>query len=237
MANLVIVIPVYNESEIIETVIKDWYDTLAFLKIDSYVIKVYNDGSTDETLSKLRLLERNYNGIVEVVDKPNSGHGPTILKGYKDSTDCDWIFQVDSDNEIPARYFEKFWELRNDYDLILGNRTKRGASFFRSLMTLIAKITIFILYGGGIKDVNIPYRLMRQSMFKDYFNEIPSKTFTPNIILSGIATRDKLRMLTLNVESQYRTTGESTLNKNIPKLVRICIVCIKEIIAFSLKKI
>ena len=39
-----------------------------------------------------------------VVDvKPNSGHGPTILRGYRRGVvTADWVFQTDSDDEMPA---------------------------------------------------------------------------------------------------------------------------------------
>jgi len=80
---LIIVIPVYNEAQIIQTVIKDWATTLRDLKID-FELRAYNDGSTDATSEKLHEIAPTYRAL-PVIDKPNSGHGPTILKGYRDA--------------------------------------------------------------------------------------------------------------------------------------------------------
>lgn len=237
MVKLTIVIPVYNESEIIETVIKDWAETLHLLNIDSYKINIYNDGSTDTTLQKLNSLAHLYKDVVKVVDKPNSGHGPTILQGYRESVKSEWVFQVDSDNEISPLYFKEFWEKRNDYDLIIGTRKGRGNSTIRRLMTFVAHRTVCLFYGKGIKDVNIPYRLMRQEAFGKYFQSIPSNTFTPNIILSGIAVKNKLKLMIVDVESTYRATGISTLDSNIFKLMKISFQSFKEVITFAHKVI
>ena len=51
MIELAVVIPVYNEREIIAEVIKDWNNVLEPLSI-SYSLNLYNDGSKDDTLEK-----------------------------------------------------------------------------------------------------------------------------------------------------------------------------------------
>ena len=80
------------------------------LKIDFELI-VYNDGSSDNTLDELERAKLKYKEI-KIVDK-NSGHGPTILKGYQDSN-AKWIFQMDSDNEIKVKDFDKLWLFKDN---------------------------------------------------------------------------------------------------------------------------
>ena len=36
--------------------------------------------------------------------KTNSGHGPTILLGYRENSDCAWVFQMDSDDEMGPEF-------------------------------------------------------------------------------------------------------------------------------------
>ena len=133
---LTVVIPVYNEEEIIQEVVNDWVSTLTKMQIE-YDINIYNDGSKDNTLAKLTELGRN-NKSVKVIDKKNSGHGPTILRGYK-QCDTEWVFQVDSDNEMRSEHFSKIWGLRQDYDLILGRRENRISPFSRKIVSFISK--------------------------------------------------------------------------------------------------
>ena len=210
MLDLTVIIPVYNEEEIIQEVIKTWLSVLKDLSIN-FEIKVFNDGSTDDTLSKLKEIERDDRRLT-IIDKPNSGHGPTILKGYK-SVDSKWIFQVDSDNEMSPDFFSKLWKNKDNLDLIIGLRKNRRSPFTRKLITLVAQLIIKIFYGWGIKDTNAPYRLYRTDKFRSVFKIIPSDIFAPNVILSGYAVKKKLRILEIPVNFKQRTTGSVSIRR------------------------
>ncbi len=205
-----VIIPVYNEEEIIDFVIESWIKTLRKSQIN-FVINVYNDGSNDNTLGKLLNLSKKYSEI-NAIDKPNTGHGPTILKGYKEAN-SEWIFQVDSDNEIEARYFNILWENKKKYDFILGRRENRNNPFSRKIISFISRITIWLLYGRGIYDVNSPYRLFKKKKLSKEIIEIPDNTFAPNVIISGIVCNKKLKVLEIPIPSQGRKTGETSIKK------------------------
>ena len=181
---LIVVLPVYNEAEIIQTVIKDWATTLRALNID-FELRAYNDGSKDATLVKLQEIATSYQELT-IIDKPNSGHGPTILKGYQDA-DATYIFQVDSDNEMKAEYFEALWKERANYDFIIGRREfSFKVPFPRRVVSFMAKKAVHFFYGQGISDVNAPYRLMRKDKFSAIYTAIPADTFAPNLSLIHI---------------------------------------------------
>ena len=59
MPELTVVMPVYNEEEIISFVIQDWIKELRELKID-FILRVYNDGSKDNTLQFLNQEDKKY---------------------------------------------------------------------------------------------------------------------------------------------------------------------------------
>ena len=225
--DLTVVIPVYNEEEIVQDVINSWLTTLRSLEIN-FVIKAYNDGSKDSTLLKLKELSNN-NFELKIFDKPNSGHGPTILRGYRDSY-SKWIFQVDSDNEMDAIHFKELWEIRNDYDLIVGKRVQRVSSISRHIITLVARLTNKILYGSGIVDVNSPYRLYRREKFIDAFQKIPIDTFAPNVILSGYAVKKTFKIAEIPAPCKSRKTGEVSIKKL--KLLKVALLSLKQTISF-----
>lgn len=211
MTNLKIIIPVYNEEGAISDVINDWTQTLKSLNID-FEIHAFNDGSKDNTLTILNQLADTNQHLV-VIDKPNSGHGPTILKGYKENLDAQWLFQVDSDNELKANEFEKFWKARHDFDFLIGKRVHRDSPLPRVITTLISRWIVGFFYGNRVKDVNSPFRLMRTSKFHDDILNIPDDTFAPNLIVSGIANRRKLRIKQFEVIHHNRETGEVSIKK------------------------
>ena len=107
MNDVAVVMPVYNEAECICDVLDDWTKELDRLAI-TYRLIVLNDGSKDNTAEVL--LKYSDNPHIQIINKKNSGHGPTILQGYGIAVqDAHWVFQVDSDNEIKAEQFKKLW--------------------------------------------------------------------------------------------------------------------------------
>jgi glycosyltransferase involved in cell wall biosynthesis len=207
---LTVVIPVYNEEEIIEKVVSDWHEKLESLKID-FEIHAYNDGSKDNTLAKLIEAANKYPRL-KVFNKKNTGHGPTILIGYKNA-ESDWIFQIDSDNEMDSKYFEQIWNEKDNYDFLVGSRAERVSPLPRKIITLFSRLIVKIFYGNGVNDVNSPYRLYRASAFKNAFDLIPENTFAPNVILSGYAALKKLRIYETPIPCKLRQTGEVSIKK------------------------
>tara|TARA_R110000787_G_scaffold184181_5_gene296063 strand:+ start:9447 stop:10169 length:723 start_codon:yes stop_codon:yes gene_type:complete len=231
LTNLKIIIPVYNEEGAITEVINDWTSTLDKLEID-FLIYAFNDGSKDNTLQILQDLSKNNKKLI-VVDKLNSGHGPTILKGYKENLDTEWLFQIDSDNELKANEFEKFWRQRLDFDFLIGHRIHRDSPLPRIITTAISRLTVGFFYGNRVKDVNAPFRLMRTSKFMDDILKIPANTFAPNLIVAGIANIRKLRIKQLKVTHYNRETGEVSIQKW--NLLKAAFKSLLQTIAFRFK--
>lgn len=229
---LIVVIPVYNESEIIETVVTQWISVLEHLAID-YKIRLYNDGSSDSTPAVLEKLFSRFQNRLEIVHKLNSGHGPTLIQAYRESVIVPWIFQVDSDNEISEKQFEQFWNVRHDFDFVIGIRRGRQFSPARRLISFFSALTVRVLWGKGIPDVNVPFRLMRADKFSKIFDSLPPDTFAPNIIISGMAVKKGLRIKVLEVDSVIRKTGSSSLSTNWLKLLRISLRSFQQVVAYA----
>ena len=115
---LCVVMPVYNEQEAIGPVLRKWDSMLKGIGID-YEIRPYNDGSRDDSLVVMRKIGESLEKV-NVRDKPNGGHGNTILTGYRDAVadGFDWIFQVDSDDEMGPEKFGELWAKRGEYDFL-----------------------------------------------------------------------------------------------------------------------
>ncbi len=231
MKDLNVIIPLYNEEKIIKTVLEKWCSLFESLHID-YMIYVYNDGSKDNSLEIANSFTVDHPHIC-VHDKVNSGHGPTILLGYKENTDAEWLFQIDSDDEISVDEFHQLWNARHNYDFLLGYRVDRNSPFIRKAITTISRLTVALFYGTGIRDVNCPYRLIRTSAFSFRFRDIPSHFFAPNIIISGIAVRQKLRIFQYPVTYNSRTTGTVSIKKW--KLIKAALVSFYQVVSFSCK--
>lgn len=211
---LCVVMPVYNEQGAIGAVLKKWDGALKGLGID-YEIRPYNDGSKDNSLSVMREVANKLGNRIVIRDKPNGGHGNTILTGYRDAAKdgFDWIFQIDSDDEMGPEMFNELWSRRNDYDFLVGIRDGRIQALTRKVISFVSRLCVRIFYGKSVWDVNTPYRLMRVTAFSSFYKAIPLTTFAPNVILSGLAARSKLHCFETRVPQHDRTTGEVSIKK------------------------
>ena len=236
--DLCVVMPVYNEQEAIGAVLEKWVRALDVLGID-YVIRPYNDGSRDDSFIVMRdsADKLNVGGVkVDVRDKPNGGHGNTILTGYREAArdGFDWIFQIDSDDEMGPEKFGELWSRRYDYDFLVGIRDGRVQALPRKTVSLVSRLCVRLFYGKSVWDVNTPYRLMRTATFNRFYNAIPLTTFAPNVILSGLAARYGLRCFETRVPQHDRTTGEVSIKKW--KLFKAAAKSFFQTIAFSFRR-
>ena len=226
--DLAVVIPVYNEEEIISTVLSEWHHKLDELEID-FEIHVYNDGSKDNSMQVISEISKRLKRVI-VHDKENSGHGPTILRAYRENSNAEWIFQVDSDNEMSADEFSKVWNNREYADFVIGHRYGRISSTSRKIISWFSRLIVGLFYGNRIYDVNSPYRLMKCTIFKDFWELIPENTFAPNIIISGIASFANCRTVEVSISHNNRVTGTVSIQKL--KLLKIALKSLYQIIIF-----
>ncbi len=204
--DLCAVMPVYNEEEIVGSVAESWLEVLDELGINYELVAIV-DGATDASEQVLRAVAERHPRLV-VDAKPNSGHGPTILRGYRrGAVTAEWVFQTDSDDEMPAASFGELWELRHDVDAVIGIRSNRNQSAGRRAITRAARLTARAAFGCRLADVNCPYRLMRSSALASLLAPIPDDTFAPNVVLSGMLARSGARLAEVPVPHHDRTTG------------------------------
>ena len=207
---LATVMPVYNEQECIASVVQSWHNTLMALGID-FVMILIDDGSRDGTG---RVLQEIANERIRVIRQTNRGHGPTILRGYGEAMRlAPWVFQCDSDNEMPAEAFPPLWCARQEYDAVFGYRQARRQSLGRKFISLCSRATVRLAFGKGVRDVNTPYRLMRAEVLRPILDRIPEDTFAPNVLISGALTQMGARICNLPVPHRPRRTGAVSIVK------------------------
>jgi dolichol-phosphate mannosyltransferase len=214
---LVLVMPVYNEEQCVAAVIQSWYEALMRLSIDFRMI-VLNDGSQDGTETILKMFANNHR--IDVFNRKNSGHGPTILEGYHKAVKyAEWVFQTDSDDEMKPDHFIELWKRRDQYEALFGVRQNRHQTLIRKGISILSRLMVFLLFGKGVKDVNVPYRLIKASLMKQIIEQIPADMFVPNIIISGALAKSHLPIYNHLIPCEGRKTGAPSLN-NMMKLLK-----------------
>jgi len=204
------VIPFYNEEALAHEVIVEWLETLEALRV-SFELRLYDDGSGDRTPEILEQLAAGDPRVI-VVRQANRGHGPTILRGYRDAQG-EWIFQADGDGEVDPGDLGRLWELRDRADLVLGRRIGRPAAVERTVVTAAARLAVRWLYGGQLHDTNVPFRLMRRSAVIPLLAMLPEHPFAPNVLICGLAGRAGLRLREVPVDFRPRRAEPARLRR------------------------
>ena len=207
MNKLYLIIPVYNEENCIEDVIREWYPVVCQIGNESKLI-ILNDGSTDHTFKVISQLIKEYPKI-ELINKKNTGHGPTCLYGYNYAIEnhADYIFQTDSDGQTEASEFWKFWIKRNEADFIIGYRKIRKDGLLRWIISKILRIVILILFKTYVKDSNVPFRLMNVVPLQKYLSHIPNNFYLANSLLTTLLVMHKENINWEAIHFNKRTGG------------------------------
>lgn len=192
--SLAVIIPVYNEEKSIGKLIADLERMLLLLNID-FTIIIINDGSTDNSLAILTGLAAD-NERIKLLNERNSGHGSSLLKGYKAASEAAMVFQIDSDYQYSLEAFEKLWDQRKNYQLLIAEREQKQSSLSRDIISFISRLQTKLLFGGSLNDINSPFRLMDNDMLKQALYTIPPGAFAPNMLISAYCIKNRLPIYT-----------------------------------------
>lgn len=229
--SLYIVIPAYNEQDNIRQVVKDWYPVVQKYGEASRLV-IIDDGSRDNTYSILKELAATRPLLIPLT-KENSGHGATVLYGYKYALDngADYIFQTDSDGQTIPSEFAPFWSTKDKYDIVIGYRNKRRDGLSRIFVTKVLRLVVHICFKEFVLDPNTPYRLMSASTLRENLSYIPDDFFLSNVALSAIYKKRKMKMHFIPITFKPRQGGVNSIN--IPKIIKIGIKSIREFIVIN----
>ena len=216
---LYVVMPAYNEEENIEAVIREWYPVLELANEESRLV-VSDGGSKDRTLEILYELQKEFPQLV-VIPKPGTDHGTKIILLYKYAIEngADWIFQTDSDGQTRVEEFQEFWDLKEQYDIVMGNRIKRGDGFFRKIVETVLRVYLKIFLGAWVPDANAPFRLMKSEIVKKYIYLMPDTFNLPNAILAACFSKYKDSITYREITFQPRQGGKNYMN--LRRIIRI----------------
>lgn len=177
---LVVIVPVYNEEDVIVPVLEEWRNELT-RHTRSFLILVIDDGSKDRTPEQLAGL-----GWPElrVHRHANRGHGQSCVVGYQEAATlgAKFVFQIDSDGQCDPAGFAQLWRVRGQQPAIYGRRLKRDDGFSRRLVTLVLRWSLQLGLHTRLNDTNVPFRLYDVSLAADAARRVP-----PSFDLANIA--------------------------------------------------
>ena len=217
---LYIVMPAYNEEDNIQAVVEQWYPILEGKSKDSRIV-IADSGSNDRTNDVLMNLKSSKYKQIEILSDTNQYHGPKViaLYDYAIRKCADYIFQTDSDGQTNPEEFEAFWNERNKFDCIMGNRTVREDGKDRAFVEKVVCILLKLYFGVDVPDANAPFRLMKADIVKKYLYKLPSDYNIPNIMMTTFFVKYNEKIKFKNISFKPRQAGVNSIN--IPRIIKI----------------
>lgn len=226
---LSVVMPAYNEQEIIESAVREWYEEVVS-RIPGCELIVVNDCSTDKTGGVLAALTRELPALRPLTTPTNSGHGKAVRYGFEHVAHS-WVFQTDSDRQHLPSDFWRLWEQREGSDFVLGVRNIRADGAVRVVITNIMKVTNLLVWGVWIRDANCPFKLMRSEPLQDMLSRIPQTSFIPMVMVSILCRKRNYRVTEVVVQHLPRRGGEQSL-KGIWKWIKVGSRCMYQLLTW-----
>ena len=219
-----IVMPAYNEQAAITPVVESWFAALDAV-VGNFALRVIDDGSKDRTRELLENLQPKLGHRLEILSRPNRGHGQTCLEGYRLAIErgIPFILQIDSDGQCDPAYLAAFWDLRHEHDVIYGRRSREDG-LVRFIASFTLRCLVRVIEGVPCIDPNVPYRLMRTAACAPAIASIPPTFDLANIALSiQLARQPGLREATVPICFRERLGGEPSvpLHRFVGKAVEL----------------
>ena len=229
MDTIYFVLPAYNEEANIEEVIKQWHPVCEKINAEGNEAKlvIANDGSKDKTFAIMQQLQSKYPYLVPL-DKPNSGHGATViyLYHYAINNGADYIFQTDSDGQTLPEEFWQMWENRDKFDFQIGTRGGRQDGASRVFVTKTLRFVVWLMFHVWVKDANTPFRLMRADRLQPILAVIPCDYNLANVAVSAIAVRWHYNIGWYPITFRPRQGGVNSINMR--RIFKIGIKALKD---------
>tara|TARA_B100001121_G_scaffold310634_1_gene343359 strand:+ start:5114 stop:6055 length:942 start_codon:yes stop_codon:yes gene_type:complete len=204
MLKLDIVVPLYNDEEVVEKLCETVFSTLenTFKAVRLIMI---DDGSVDESYNLALRMREKYDGVEVIKLAGNFGQHRAILAGLR-STSADLVAVMDSDLQDRPEHIPLLVErmLEDGTSLAIARRTRRADTLRKRLFSRMFAATSNLLVPFKVDPHLGAFRVMRQGVVKQIC-DVKEHTGTPFSMLYSL----RVPYSTVDLEREARTAGST----------------------------
>lgn len=216
-----IVMPAYNEEDVLEQTIEELSEYLAASGF-RYEIIVVDDSSSDNTAEILSALASRYDNVVSVFNEGPNGYGHAIRRGLE-VYQGDSMVIVTSDGADAPKDIVAYWSIiEQGYDCAFGSRFVEGAvveryPLVKRLINRSANSLLGWLVKTPYRDITNGFKCYRRHVIDD-FTPIISGQFNITIELALKALLGGHTYATVPTDWKDRDGGQSSFS--VVKLIK-----------------
>jgi glycosyltransferase involved in cell wall biosynthesis len=204
------VLPVYNESGVIDDVVRRTAAGLA-RNTSTWELICVDDGSTDgsgEQIEKLQLP-----GVRVIRFPRNRGYGHALRAGFQAAT-LPLVFFMDSDGQFDPEEIASLLALADGADLVVGYRRERADNLLRVILSQGYNWLVRRALPVRVRDVNCAFKLIRRAALARIDPRSGGYAIHAEILAGGLVVRE------VGVHHRPRTSGTSKIGAgDIPRAV------------------
>ena len=202
-----VIVPVYNESRLLETSISYINDFLIRNFKDSEII-IVESGSTDGSLEICDKLAENNLHIKVIHEGARKGFGSALKLGYKNATkDLVWLITLDL--PFPLESVLVALPLFSKYDCVISYRSKDSRKIHRKIQSFIYNTIIKLSLGLKVKHVNSAFKVFKREIIQN-MNLISNGWFIDAEILYRLKEQN-VSYIEIPVPLTDRTEGQPSV--------------------------
>ena len=213
MNKLSIIVPVFNEINTLEIILKKLIELKLYNNIEKEII-IIDDFSTDGSVKIIQNYENNYTFIKAYYKKENKGKGHS-QKIAKKFVSGDYVIIQDADLEYDPEDINNLLKIavNEKKDFVIGHRImkttiKHPYFFFRELAVNTLTFLMNILYGTTIKDCACCYRLFTSVLWKKIDGKADKFEYDFSIICQAIKKTKNIGQCSVYYKSRTYEDGK-----------------------------
>ncbi len=201
--------PVYNEGQVIEGVVRKWFDVLQNSGM-SHEVVLGDGGSTDGTLEILERLGQEYPTLKTAHAPQPSGYGNALFSAIY-ATEGRYVIMLDSDGQFELANFSAMLEKleKEELDVVTGYRMRKEDTFIRVFADRVLNLIVRVMFGLKQKDTNCALKVFKGDIARKLHIEARAWP-TPTEIMIRLEALG-CRVGEVGIEHHEREGGETKL--------------------------
>lgn len=225
MQNVVVIIPTYNETQVIAETVNAVFLACDGIEHYSVSVLVYDSNSTDGTADNVRQLQVTQPRLhlVEEAAKLGLGHAYMQAMQYAtESLNADIVFEFDADGSHKPEYIPKMLaEMTAGADVVVGSRYIKGGAIpadwglHRKLLSVLGNWVSRIFLSPKHKDWTSGFRATKTKILRQIpYTQLASKSYAYKLHLFWLLYKAKANIVEYPIVFVDREKGESKLPSN-----------------------